>query len=997
MVSRNALLRCCLLGMILTTPAHPQESDLAKPEEYEGKPITEVRFDPLHQPVSQADLARLVPFKPGTSLHLAEVRDAIKELYATGRYSNIEIETQPAPNGVVLLIRTTDQWFVGPVEVQGSIKNPPNAGQLANAARLELGTPYEDADLESAVKGITGLFQRNGLYLAKIDPKVERDAEHQQVSLTFRVKAAKRARFEEPLVKGDTKIPADKVAGEAKYRGWFRWKPATDDNTERGIHNIENKYAKQDRLTASVSLDGMDYHPDKNRVQPTIDAEGGPKVKIQTSGAKMSKGKLKEYVPVWDEGTVNRDLLVSGVRNLRDYYQSEGYFNVAVDFQTKQVSADEQDITYTVELGTRHKVVKVSVQGNRYFKTADIRQRMFIQPAGFLILRHGRYSEGFAKRDEQAIEQIYRDNGFRDCKVMIDTQDNYQGKTGNVAVNVRIAEGPQYKIASLTVEGMTRKDKDTILKLLSSTPGEPFSDTGIATDRDYILDVYQSSGYPDATFESQLTPGPGPDEITVRYIITEGEPRYVRDVLISGMHTARHRLIDPLITLKPGDPLSWTEMGRMQRGLYNLGVFDKVDMAIQNPDGDTENKYVLYHLVEGNRYNMALGFGAEIAQIGGSETSLDSPAGTTGFAPRCDVELSRLDLWGLGHTLTLKARYSTLDERFSLNYLIPRFENVEGRDISVTGLYDNTRDVLTFTARRVEGALQVSNKLSKATRLLLRYTWRDVQVDQSTLKINPLLIPLESTTAHLASIGANLIQDRRDNPADAHRGYYNTADLALVEHYFGGNKNFLRFLARNSYYHKLVGQFILASNTQFGWIHPFSVTPGIDPFEYVPISERFFGGGGLSMRAFPDNQAGPRDTLTGFPIGGNALLFHQTELRFPFIGANIQGVLFHDLGNIYQDLGSISFSFHQPGLTSACLAAQSCPASIFDYTVHAVGFGIRYKTPLGPIRLDLAYSINPPTFDGLVGTYTQLIQGTATQQITNVSHFQFFFSIGQAF
>jgi outer membrane protein assembly factor BamA len=440
--------------------------------------------------------------------------------------------------------------------------------------------------------------------------------------------------------------------------------------------------------------------------------------------------------------------------------------------------------------------------------------------------------------------------------------------------------------------------------------------------------------------------------------------------------------VDPNILLKTGDPLAWTEMGRMQRRLYNLGVFDKVDMAIQNPDGDTQNKYVIYHLTEGNRYSAAVGVGAEVARIGGSQTNIQNSAGATGFAPRGDLEISRLNLWGLGHSVAFKSRYSTLDRRVSLSYLAPRIGNVDGRNITVTALYDNTRDVLTFTARRLEGSTQLSQKLSKATTVLWRYTWRNVQVDQSTLKITPGLIPLVSQPARVAMISGNLIQDRRDDPVDAHRGYYNTADLGVVEHYFGGNTNFVRFLARNSYYKRIFAEVVIASNTEFGWIHPYNLTPGVEP---VPIAERFFGGGSTSHRGFPDNQAGPRDPMTGFPLGGNALLFHSTEARFPFLGDNIQGVLFHDMGNLYSSVRDISFRTSQNGLTD------------FNYMVHAAGFGIRYKTPVGPVRLDLAYSINPPTFNGLKGTYQDLLYGRATPTIQSVAHFQFFFSIGQAF
>jgi outer membrane protein insertion porin family len=408
-------------------------------------------------------------------------------------------------------------------------------------------------------------------------------------------------------------------------------------------------------------------------------------------------------------------------------------------------------------------------------------------------------------------------------------------------------------------------------------------------------------------------------------------------------------------------------------------------MAIQNPQGDTQNKYVIFHLTEGHRYYVGIGVGAEVARIGGSQTSLDQPAGATGFSPRGSFEISRLNMWGLGHSLNFKSRYSTLDRRVSLNYLAPRYRNVEGRNISFTALYDNTRDVRTFTAKRYEGSVQLSQRLSKATTALWRYTWRDVVVDQSTLKINPLLIPSLAQPARIAMISANLIQDRRDDPVDAHRGIYNSADLGLVNHYFGGNKNFLRFLGRNSYYRRLHGDTVLASNTQFGWLHPYSIAPGNDPAQYIPLPERIFGGGSTSHRGFPDNQAGPRDLLTGFAIGGNALLFHSTELRFPFLGENMTGVVFHDMGNIYSDLGSISFRYKQRDKTD------------FNYMVQAVGFGVRYKTPVGPVRLDLAYSLNPPVFNGLKGTYLQLLLNQATPAIQRVSHFQFFFSIGQAF
>src|ERR1039457_4454205 len=140
-----------------------------------------------------------------------------------------------------------------------------------------------------------------------------------------------------------------------------------------------------------------------------------------------------------------------------------------------------------------------------------------------------------------------------------------------------------------------------------------------------------------------------------------------------------------------------------------------------------------------------------------------------------------------------------------------------------------------------------------------------------------------------------------------------------------------------------------------------SLFPYTTLFRSVPLPERFFGGGGSSLRGFPEYQSGPRDPETGFPIGGNALFFNQTELRFPLIGEDVGGVLFHDFGNTFSGASNFSFRVKQDGLKD------------FDYMVHAAGFGIRYRTPIGPFRVDLAYSINPPRFFGFKGTEQDLV------------------------
>jgi outer membrane protein assembly factor BamA len=162
------------------------------------------------------------------------------------------------------------------------------------------------------------------------------------------------------------------------------------------------------------------------------------------------------------------------------------------------------------------------------------------------------------------------------------------------------------------------------------------------------------------------------------------------------------------------------------------------------------------------------------------------------------------------------------------------------------------------------------------------------------------------------------------------------------------------------------------------------------------LPERFFAGGPTSHRGFGINQAGPRDLTTGFPLGGEALFLNNLELRtpplpFPFVGNNLSAVLFHDMGNVFSTTGDMANSllkFSQPN-RDVCLdtAAATCN---FNYTSHAVGGGVRYRTPIGPVSFDLGYNLNPPAFP-----ISAPSTGSPSSQV--LRHLNFFFNIGQTF
>lgn len=953
---------------------------VAAPEDYQGRPIRAVEFQPEKQPYSREYLQALLPLKLDEPLRLVDVRAAIERLYATGRYADIEVDARFAQAGVILKFITTPNYFVGHVSVE-RVSEPPNEGVLVNATRLELGSLYTDESLIQAVRNLEGVLKNNGFYNGHIQPTFEHDPATQQVRVHFNIEPGDRARYATPEVTGNLERTAKEIARATHWKGWFGWKKVNEARTQDGLQRVRRSYQKRDRLEARVSLGSIEYDTDTGRARPSIAVESGPRIRIELTGARLSRGKLRQLVPVYEEQSVDRDLLVEGRQNLIQYFESEGYFDAKVAFQSKGLNGGgEEVIQYTVDRGSRHNVGKVAIQGNKYFDTDTIRERMYVRAASMLQYRHGRYSEGLMQQDVDAISSLYRSNGFRDVSVTPRVEHGYEGKETNLAVFVTIKEGPQWLVGKMTLDGVSDADRESVEGLLQSIPGQPFSELNVAIDRDNVLDWYYNQGYPDAQFQWGFTPSSEPNHMDLKYTVRAGGRKFVRDVLVSGLNATDPGLVSERVRLQPGDPLSRARMLETQRRLYDLGIFARVDMALQNPQGEEAQKYVLLDVEEARKYTVTAGFGAEIAKIGGCQTCLENPAGKAGFSPRAYFGVTRRNFLGDGHIISLQSRVSTLQQRAVLTYQAPQFRSNPNLNLLFSALYDDSRDVNTFTARRREGSVQVGQKISKASTLLYRFSYRRVSV--TNLQISSVeLIPFYSQPARIGMLSTNYIQDRRDDPTDTHRGIFTTLDTGWAPRALGSATAFTRFMGHNATYHPigLGSRFVFARAVTFGWEQRLSGA------QDVPLPEKFFAGGAQSHRGFPENQAGPRDPETGFPLGGKALLMNQMELRYPLLGENLRGVLFADSGNVYSGLNTLSLRFRQKGLQD------------FNYMVHAVGIGFRYRTPIGPVRLDFAYTINPPQFFGFKGTLAELQAGTGQKTVQQIGHFQFHFSLGQAF
>jgi outer membrane protein insertion porin family len=1000
--------------------------------EYQGLTVAEIRWPNIASEADQNRLREIIPQKTGQPVDRELIRQSIHEIHATGRFADIHVEGERTEDGkAVLSFFTSPNYFVGDVSVEG-VPNRPTAGQVVNASKFQLGELFSPDRIERALTSIKQLMQENGFYRSSATVREERHPERQQINLAFHIAPGPQARVGNVTVTGSPLYSQGQVADIARLH------PGDLVSVQRvsnALDRLRRKYQKQNRLLAQVSISGRSYREAANVVDFTFDIVPGPKVEIIAEGFKVSRGVLRRNVPIFEENAVDEDLLNEGRRNLINYLQGRGYFDAKVSMNKRSDPAgNELQIVYVIDAGSRHRLADVQIVGNKYFLTERLRTRMQVRPAARFESR-GRYSQALLASDIRGMEDLYRANGFQQIKITSSIIDDFNGRENNLAVRIMVDEGPQTLVGSFHMEGTHTFSEAQLAADINTATGQPFSEYNIALDRDNVLNFYFNHGFPHATFEATAKPAAGkPNRMDVTFTIHEGEQVFVDQIFVTGLNFTKPFVVDRELQFAPGDPLSQSDMLKTQQRLYDLGIFSQVDTAVQNPNGNEPRKNVLVDVEEAKRYTFNYGFGFEFQTGQPSAVGSNQALGQTGVSPRVSLGITRLNFRGRNHTLTFRSDVGSLQQRGLVSYTAPRWFNSENWKLSLTARYDNTLDVTTFTSQRLEGSVQAEQTVSKATTMAYRFTYRRVKA--SDIIISPAEIPLLSLPVRVGEPGFSYIRNKRDNDLESTKGSYTAVDAAVAASYFGSEADFSTVLAQNSTYHAfgknrpLDKKYVLARSLRIGLQNPFSNTvvlqpgascpsPGPTDCTVIPLAERFFSGGGNSHRGFGLNQAGPRDPTTGFPLGGSALFLSNLEIRFPpttlpFVQDNISFVIFEDAGNIFSDgrhmlNNLLRWRQKNPEL---CLQAATAAQCDFNYISHAVGVGVRYRTPVGPVRFDFGYNLNPPTFPSCQAEPSfkgQSMSPTCVSKSTSgttsspyfvpqhASHFNVYFSIGQSF
>ena len=987
---------------------------------------------------------RSLAVKLGEPLRGEAVAASIRTLYQKGNFADVRAEMFPLPDGIRLDFLVRENLFINQVLIRG-LKPPPTEASAAASMQLSLGQTYRAADVAEGLERLKETLREEGLYQAKVTANRIPHPETHQLDVVVQVDPGPRARL------GTIQLLNNSEFSDATLLRLFRLKPGSELTTARtqaGIGRIRKFLEKKGHLSTRVSLRRGDWVEATNLLPLTLEVTEGPQVRVVVEGAKFSRGDLKRLIPIYQEGAVDTDLLEEGKRNLRERLERDGYFDATVEYivtgnelnENSDWTGVQETITFRVDRGVRHRLLRIDFSGNHYFSSDLLRGRLTISPSSLFV--RPRFSRRLLDSDVLSMKSLYAANGFLSAKVEGKILDNYGGRNGDLVIQFEIEEGKQTLVSSLEIEGVQALSEEEVRSVVGSLPGQPFSDISVASDRDNILALYFNDGFPNATFSWSAEPDPSSasradankdapggakaqddpkdegglpieraEPMKLVYKIVEGQQIRVRRVLLTGYNHTRPNVIQRQVRVKAGEPLRVGDVVETQQKLYNLGVFNRVTVEPQNANGTNPEKDVVVLVEEAKRYTIAYGGGFEVQRLA---STTDPTGGEIQAAPRGIFEISKENITGRADSLSLKLRGSTIQGRALLAYSAPNTLNFTNLSTQATAYFEKTQDINTYSQTRYEGNLQLTDRLTSRSSLLFRYAFRKVTL--SNLNIPPQEVPLWNQPTLVSEFSATWFRDTRDNPADATKGSFNTADLSIAGTAIGSSANFVRLFLQNSTYRPITRNWSFARSIRIGILAPYASTvsltfpaPTQKPLpELIPLPERLYAGGGTSLRGFALNQAGPRDSLSGFPVGGQALVILNQELRFPlrvpYAGTKIGGAFFYDGGNVYSRIDRVTLRWappkpifvtaypgQPPGRFNPTRCIYNCTNEL-NYFSHTIGFGLRYATPVGPIRIDLGYEINRAEFvipcrDGAV----------LCQEGARLPKLQIFFNLGSSF
>jgi len=949
---------------------------------YNGQNVSAI--DLISNPHRDTDpLQPLVQQKAGEPYAEEKVEASIAALQRTGQFTKVEVSVVPEITGLRLNFILEPAYYLGAISFPGAERF--SYTRLLQSVELADQAPYDKQRIASSEQSLLKFLRHNGYFQATVKTTSEIDDTHQLVNVAFSVKTGPQARIGNLNFPGaDESEDARLIHAVRSFRARFtggllkNGKPYSPERIKAAASLIRRTLSQQHYLASKVEELPPIYHAENNRVDISFKTEIGPLVIVRTTGARitwipfLTAKEMKKLIPIYSEGTIDSDLVQEGQQNLIDYFQRKGYFEarVTADFQRQP---EKIVLVYAIDRGKKYKVSSVAFRGNNVLTEKELREQVVVKKAHFWS--HGSVSQKLLAQSAKNLQAFYNDRGYEEVKVTPGALDHEP----RVDVMFHITEETQTLVNTVEVTGNNSIARNQLTAPIGFQleSGKPFSPRRLTDDRNRISANYLNRGFLNVEVKANVTHDPSdPHRVNVVYAVTENQLVRVGEVVYLGQKHTRLPLIRKTAKLSTETPMSRGKLLEAESELYDLNIFDWSSVGPRKPITDQTQEDALVKVHEAKRTDIIYGFGFEVSHRGGNiptgtvavpglpPVQLGSyqvaPSQAIFASPQGSIEINRRNMRGMGETASASLLLSRLDQHAITTYGQPHFIGSQWSSLTSLSIERNTENPL-FAASLGDASFQVERVLSRKTntRLQLRYDFNKTYL--SHLLVPQLVLP-QDLNVHLSTVSSTLIRDTRDKPLDAHRGEFATLNLALTPTSFGSSANFAKLFGQYSYY-KPFHSIVFADSVRLGFAKAFAGS-------FVPTSQLFFSGGGTSLRGFPIDEAGPQRLVpfcnvlqaqTGcvdinVPVGGRQLFILNSEMRFPLkIVKPLGGVVFYDGGNVYSAINFNNF--------------------VSNYT-NTVGVGLRYSTPIGPVRFDIGKNLNP---------------------VTGIGSVQYFITLGQAF
>jgi outer membrane protein assembly complex protein YaeT len=907
----------------------------------------------------------LLQTRPGMPLAIADVRETITHLISLTRYEDVQVYEDPAPGGVRLRYLLVPVHLVDRLEFRGTLGLPEDT--LRRVVVQRFGNAPVASRADEVARALQTAYRERGYVQATITPRIEITHKPDRATMVLDINAGSRPVIRE--IDANSEDPADRsaLAGSGVAVGQLYDPAAIDAQLERYQAALRARGFYEAQASHSADLRAAPGGGAGATVHIMIDR--GPHVSVAFSGDPLPEAERERLVPIRAEASADEDLLEDSNRAIEDYFRARGYRD-ATAMYTREETSGELTIRFTISRGPRYLVESFAINGNMSIPATEL--------APIVRLKTG---EPFVQAQVDAavagIRGLYRARGFTRTMVMpavavLPAAGNAAGDR-QVQVTLTVSEGPRTFVGGVELTGNTVLASAQLLNGAATMAGKPYSEIDVAADRDRIDLEYRNRGYESVVVEPRVMLAEGDTRANVLFAITEGPQVIVDHVIIVGNRRTRTSTIQRELTLRSGEPLGYSARIESQQKLSALGLFRRVNITELTHESESRRD-VLVQVEEAPPTSLSYGAGLE----GGTRLRPTGPNGSAEehfeLAPRGSFEITRNNLWGKNRSIdlfaraSLKARDITIAEtgqpqtppatesgygfneyRVLATYREPKVFNTPA-DILLTGILDQAiRSSFNYRTREVRA--EVGGHLTPRVSVAGRYSFQHTTLfDQRFTPDQEPLIDRIFPQVRLSKFSNAVIRDTRDDLLDPSRGLFLALNSDLSARAIGSEVGFVKTFGQAFQYFRLPlrRRIILATAERIGLAHGFPRTvTTVDEtgatitqtVQDLPASERFFAGGDTTVRGFSLDRLGTAETVdpqTGFPKGGNGEVVLNAELRIDTV-KGFTAVTFLDAGNIFPNASDLSLTNLRP----------------------AAGFGVHYRSPIGPLRVELGFNLDP--------------------------------------